>query len=311
MGNDLIDTLAGLDKSAILFQVLGESLALTMFQSLSESEVLKIRVRSKELKNIPFDIKQAVLEEFYFKMMTQKYRQVSKSNKLFSFLDELNDEQIFYLTNTESAKVIALTLDQLSEERKIKILNRFNASIKHNIIIEFAQLNEIPLEGVVNIAHELKKKISFIPGPKEFSRGGAQSIAALLNQMSIEESEQYLSQIEQDDPELYSKVKKYFLSFEDLLDMPDHLMQIFWKNPDATDVDTLAQALKGFDQGVVDRILSYLPTRKQKMYTPITTPLSKRDAEGAQQSIMKVAKEMSKNKELNLDDILSETEMID
>tara|TARA_Y100000588_G_C14213618_1_gene907796 strand:+ start:1065 stop:2000 length:936 start_codon:yes stop_codon:yes gene_type:complete len=311
MGNDLIDTLAGLDKSAILFQVLGESLALTMFQSLSESEILKIRVRSKELKNIPFDIKQAVLEEFYFKMMTQKYRQVSKSNKLFSFLDELNDEQIFYLTNTESAKVIALTLDQLSEERKIKILNRFNASIKHNIIIEFAQLNEIPLEGVVNIAHELKKKISFIPGPKEFSRGGAQSIAALLNQMSIEESEQYLSQIEQDDPELYSKVKKYFLSFEDLLDMPDHLMQIFWKNPDATDVDTLAQALKGFDQGVVDRILSYLPTRKQKMYTPITTPLSKRDAEGAQQSIMKVAKEMSKNKELNLDDILSETEMID
>ncbi|MBG98671.1 hypothetical protein CL659_06140 [bacterium] len=311
MGNDLIDTLAGLDKSAILFQVLGESLALTMFQSLSESEVLKIRVRSKELKNIPFDIKQAVLEEFYFKMMTQKYRQVSKSNKLFSFLDELNDEQIFYLTNTESAKVIALTLDQLSEERKIKILNRFNASIKHNIIIEFAQLNEIPLEGVVNIAHELKKKISFIPGPKEFSRGGAQSIAALLNQMSIEESEQYLSQIEQDDPELYSKVKKYFLSFEDLLDMPDHLMQIFWKNPDATDVDTLAQALKGFDQDVVDRILSYLPTRKQKMYTPITTPLSKRDAEGAQQSIMKVAKEMSKNKELNLDDILSETEMID
>ena len=311
MGNDLIDTLAGLDKSAILFQVLGESLALTMFQSLSESEVLKIRVRSKELKNIPFDIKQAVLEEFYFKMMTQKYRQVSKSNKLFSFLDELNDEQIFYLTNTESAKVIALTLDQLSEERKIKILNRFNASIKHNIIIEFAQLNEIPLEGVVNIAHELKKKISFIPGPKEFSRGGAQSIAALLNQMSIEESQQYLSQIEQDDPELYSKVKKYFLSFEDLLDMPDHLMQIFWKNPDATDVDTLAQALKGFDQDVVDRILSYLPTRKQKMYTPITTPLSKRDAEGAQQSIMKVAKEMSKNKELNLDDILSETEMID
>ena len=84
---------------------------------------------------------------------------------------------------------------QIFENRKIKILDRFNPNVKHNIIIEFAELNEIPLEGVVNIAHELKKKVSFIPGPKEFSRGGAQSIATLLNQMSIEESEQYLSQI--------------------------------------------------------------------------------------------------------------------
>ena len=30
--------------------------------------------------------------------------------------------------------------------------------MKHNIIIEFAELSEIPLEGVVNIANELKKR---------------------------------------------------------------------------------------------------------------------------------------------------------
>ena len=311
MENNLIDTLSGLDKSAILFQVLGESLALTMFQRISESNILKIRVRSKELKNIPFNIKRAILEEFYFKMMTQKYRQVSKSRKLFAFLDDLNDEQIFYLINTEPSKIVALTLDQLPEDRKVKSLNRFNANTKHNIIIEFAKLNEIPLEGVVNIAHELKKKISFIPGPKEFSRGGAKSIATLLNQMSIEESEQYLSQIEQDDPELYAEVKKYFLSFDDLLDMPDHLMQIFWKNPDATDVDVLAKALKGQEQSVVDRILSFLPTRKQKMYTPITTPLSKKDAETAQQGIVQLAKDAGKSGEFNLDDVLADSEMIE
>jgi flagellar motor switch protein FliG len=310
MDNNLVNTLSGLDKSAILFQVLGESLALTMFQSISESDILKIRVRSKELKNIPFDIKQAVLEEFYFKMMTQKYRQVSKSKKLFSFLDDLNDEQIFYLINTESSKVIALTLDQLSQEKKFQILNRFHENVKHNIIIEFAELNEIPLEGVVNIAHELKKKISFIPGPKEFSRGGARSIANLLNQMNTEEADQYLHQISQDDPELYAEVKKYFLSFDDLLEMEDHIMRTFWKNPEV-DVDLLAKALKGFEQAIIDHVLSFLPTRKQKMYTPVTTPLSKKDVENSQQDIIKLAKDMAKNKELNLDDILSENEMIE
>ena len=178
------------------------------------------------------------------------------------------------------------------------------------IIMQFADLSDIPLEGVVNIAHELKKKISFLPSPKEFSRGGPRSIATLLNQMSITEAEQYLEQIAQDDPELYAEIKKYFLSFEDLIDMPDHLMSTFWKNPEL-DIDALSKALKGYEQETIDHIISFLPSRKQKMYTPITTPLSKKDIEGAQLSIVQLAKDLAKSGELNLDDILSEQEMID
>jgi len=310
MDNELIDTLPGLDKSAILFQVLGESLALTMFQGISESDILRIRVRSKELKNIPFTVKQAILEEFYFKLMTLKYRTVSKDKKLFAFLDDLNDEQIYYLISTESSKVIALTLDQLVEERKIKILNRFSNQVKHEIIMEFADLTDIPLEGVVNIAQELKKKISFLPSPKEFTRGGPKSIATLLNNMSISEAEQYLDQISQDDPELYSEIKKYFLSFDDLVDMPDHLMSTFWKNPEL-DIDALSTALKGYDEEAVNHILSFLPSRKQKMYTPVTSPLSKKDIEDAQLSIVQLAKDLAKAGEMNLDDILSEQDMVD
>ena len=310
MDNDLINALPGLDKAAILFQVLGESLALTLFQGISESDILRIRVRSKELKNIPFNIKQAILEEFYFKLMTLKYRNINKDKKLFAFLSDLNDEQVYYLITTESSKVIALTLDQLAEERKITILNRFSNQIKHEIIMEFADLTDIPLEGVVNIAHELKKKISFLPSPKEFSRGGPRSIATLLNQMSITEADQYLEQISQDDPELYTEIKKYFLSFDDLLNMPDHLMGMFWKNPEL-DIDSLSKALKGEEQETVDHIVSFLPARKQKMYTPVTTPISKKDIEQAQLSIVQLAKDLAKAGELNLDDILSEQEMID
>ena len=310
MDNDLINALPGLDKAAILFQILGESLALTLFQGISESDILRIRVRSKELKNIPFNIKQVILEEFYFKLMTLKYRNINKDKKLFAFLNDLNDEQVYYLITTESSKVIALTLDQLSEERKITILNRFSNQIKHEIIMEFADLTDIPLEGVVNIAHELKKKISFLPSPKEFSRGGPRSIATLLNQMSITEADQYLEQISQDDPELYTEIKKYFLSFDDLLNMPDHLMGMFWKNPEI-DIDSLSKGLKGEEQETVDHIVSFLPSRKQKMYTPVTTPISKKDIEQAQLSIVQLAKDLAKAGELNLDDILSEHEMID
>ena len=90
------NNLTGLDKAAVLFQVFGESLALTMFHELPESELLKIRVRSRELKNISIDMKQNILEEYYFKMMSQKYHNLSnRENKLFNFLISLNDEQVF------------------------------------------------------------------------------------------------------------------------------------------------------------------------------------------------------------------------
>ena len=196
------------------------------------------------------------------------------------------------------------------KSNEIKILNRFSNQMKHEIIMQFADLSDIPLEGVVNIAHELKKKISFLPTPKEFSRGGPRSIATLLNQMSIAEAEQYLEQIAQDDPELYTEIKKYFLSFDDLIDMPDHLMSMFWKNPEL-DIDALSKALKGYEQETIDHIVSFLPSRKQKMYTPVTTPLSKKDIEDAQLSIVQLAKDLAKAGELNLDDILSEQEMVD
>ena len=47
-----INNLSGLDKAGLLFQMLGESLALTLFNDMTESDLLKIRIRSKELKLI-------------------------------------------------------------------------------------------------------------------------------------------------------------------------------------------------------------------------------------------------------------------
>ena len=43
------NSLSGLDKAAVLFQILGEPLAVSFFTDLAKEEILKIRVRSNEL----------------------------------------------------------------------------------------------------------------------------------------------------------------------------------------------------------------------------------------------------------------------
>jgi len=305
-----MDNLSGLDKAAILFQVLGESLALSMFQSISKADILRIRVRSRELRNIPVSLRQNILEEYYFKMMSTKYHNLDNGdNQLFAFLNELNDEQVFYLINTEPPKVIALAIDQLSKKRKMNLMDRFDADMKHTIIMELGKLNEIPLEGVVSVAKELKNKTSFLPSPKEFSRGGPKSIANILNQMTIEDAEQYLDQLATDDSELYTEVKKYFLSFEDLLEMPEHIMKIFWRNPEI-DVDDLGKSLKNYDESLVATITSNLSKRNQAKFSLYDQPLSKRELDKVQLSFVSLARKMHDDQEINLDDVLESTDMV-
>ena len=47
------NSLSGLDKAAVLFQVLGEPLAVSFFTGLAKEDILKIRVRSKSVKFNP------------------------------------------------------------------------------------------------------------------------------------------------------------------------------------------------------------------------------------------------------------------
>ena len=198
-----------------------------------------------------------------------------------------------------SRKVIALKPDHADAHNNLA-----------NLMQELGKLNEIPLEGVVSVAKELKNKVSFLPSPKEFSRGGPKSIANILNQMTIEDAEQYLDQLSTDDPELYTEVRKHFLSFEDLLDMPEHIMKIYWRNPEI-DVDELSKALKGLDQSMVDNIAAYLSKRNQRKFAVYTEPLSKRDIDSCQLSFVDLARKMNDAQEINLADILEATDLVE
>ena len=135
-----INNLSGLDKAGLLFQILGEALALTLFNDLSESDLLKIRIRSKELKNIPISIKKEVLEEFYFKLLSSQNKSSNQdsSDYLFDFLNQLNNEQFYYLLANESSRVIALAVDQVTDNKKQNVWCRPHGSIRE---ISIAQLN--------------------------------------------------------------------------------------------------------------------------------------------------------------------------
>ena len=306
-----INNLSGLDKAGLLFQMLGESLALTLFNDMSESDLLKIRIRSKELKNISVSVKKEVLEEFYFKLLSNQNKNPERdsSEALFEFLNNLNNEQFFYLLANESSRVIALAADQVSDKKKQNFFSRLDDPLQKNeVIMEIGNLDNIPLEAVVTIANDLKQKVAFLPAPKEFSRGGGESMAKILSQMDADEAQQYLDQIQVDDIELYTSIKQYYLTFEDLLNMPEHLMKDFWMNPDV-DPDSLAKALRSYDEEVINTIVAYLPKRKQAMFTPIDKPISKKEIRASRSQLVSLARKMVSDGQFTMDDIFGQEEL--
>ena len=306
-----INNLSGLDKAGLLFQILGESLALTLFNDLSESDLLKIRIRSKELRHISLSLKKEVLEEFYFKLLSNQNKKAEEdsSGNLFEFLNKLNNEQFFYLLANESSRVIALAVDQVSDNKKQDFFNRLVDPIQKNeIIMEIGNLNNIPLEAVVTIAKDLQEKVAFLPSPKEFSRGGGQSMAKILSQMDPDEAQQYLDQIQVDDVELYESIKQHYLTFDDILNMPEHLMKDFWMSPDI-DPDTLAKALRSYDEETIKAIIDYLPKRKQAMFTPIEQPIAKKEIRLARSGLVDIARKMIDDGQFSMDDIFGQEEL--
>ena len=307
--------LSGLHKVAILFSVLGESLAMSLIKGLSRTEVRKIRATIREMGNVSFTLKRRVMEEFYFGFLSEQFSDESDNNedegpiKPFEFLTEMTDEQLIALLANEDVPVVGIALAQLDAGKRMTILERMNPEQKGKVLIELGSLQEIPLEAIVEVAGKLKEKASYLPKPVEFSRGGAKEIADLIGEMDADEGERYMQTLQNENSELYKAVKMLVLTFEDILDnFPDGILRDLCNS---VELDSLSMAMKGIDQEVVDRVVGNLPQKKQAMFEPVEGPKPKREVDDARKIIVSAAKEMEKEGAFNLADMMGGGEMVE
>ncbi len=304
--------LSGLQKVAILFSVVGESLALSLVKGLSKTEIRKIRSTLQEMGPVSFIVKKRVMEEFYFGFLSEQFQDESKEEgpiQPFEFLTELQDEQLLALLSKEDPPVIAMVLAQLEPEKRMLILDRVDPTEKGQILIELGSLEDIPLEGIIEVAARLREKSTYLPRTTNFSRGGGKEIAQIIGGMDSAEEERYLQTLQNEDPDLYEDVKKYHLTFIDIIEQfPDSTLRDIMNTVDLSDV---SMAMKGVDQEIVDRIIGNLPQKKQAMYEPEDGPRPKRDVDTARKKVVDVARPMEKDGQFNVADLLGGGEMVE
>jgi flagellar motor switch protein FliG len=303
--------LSGLQKVAILFSVLGESLALNLVKDLDKTELRKIRAAMRGINSVAFSVKKQVMEEFYFAFVSEKFQEEESDEpkKPFAFLEELTDEQLVALLITETPRVIAITLAQLSSDKRMMVLNRISEEEKGQVLLNIGNLNDVPLEAVVQIANKLQKKSKQLPKTVAFSRGGGKDLADLLGEMKAEDEAMFMTNLEQEDPDLAETVKKYRITFESIFEIfPDNLLRDLMN---AVDLDAIAMSLKGMDKSINDKAINVLPKKKQAMFTPVDGAVAKREVDDARKSIVSAAKQMERDGAFKLEDLLGGGETIE
>ena len=297
--------LSGLQKVAILFSVLGESLALNLVKDLDKTEIRKIRAAMRGVEQVAFTVKKQVMEEFYFAFVSEKFQENDESDepkKPFAFLEDLTDEQVIAMLTTETPRVIAISIAQLPSEKRMKVLSRIDEEEKGRVLLNIGNLNDVPLEAVVQIANRLQKKAKQLPKTVAFSRGGGKDLADILGSMNPEEEEMFMTNLEQENPEMAEEVKRYRITFDTIFEIfPDNLLRDLMN---AVDLDAVAMALKGIDQTISDRVVGILPKKKQAMYEPVEGAVPKREVDNARKSIVQSAKQMESDGAFKLEDLL-------
>ena len=303
--------LSGLQKIAILFSILGESLALSLIKDLSKTDKRKIRATLRDLGAASFSVKKQVIEEFYFSFVSEKFQSANSDEpgKPFEFLDSLSKEQLVALVTPEEPRVVAIVLAQVSVERRNLIIDRLKPEEKGRTLIELGNLSDIPLEAVVNIASDLKEKSHFLPRTVDFSRGGGKDIADILGAMEPDDENKFFTAITKENPVLAKEIKKYHLKFENIFEyFPDNLIRDIMNS---VDLDVIPVALKGMSEEDVNKVLNNLPKKKQAMYEEKEGAVAKREVEKARKLIVDQARQMEKDGVFSLQDLTGSGEMVE
>ena len=283
--------LAGIDKAAILFDILGARLAGQLFPNLTDDEIIAVQQRIPRVRKSPFEIKKLVLEEFYFSFMSKKFAAETKeaTSQPFAFTEGMSEVQLAYLVRSEPTRSVSILLAQLPLEMQGRLLQRMTTEVRTEAMIELGKIKDVPLEAVLEVASEFKEKSKAIPSQAEYREGGGKAMAGLLGTMDAKEQRQFLEYLSQEDPELAKEVKKHHFTFENVPLLPDNILRDVFNS---LDLDDVALALKGQSKELMDRVIESLPQKKQAMFEPKEGPVPRKQVETAQKRVVEFILQM-------------------
>jgi flagellar motor switch protein FliG len=278
--------ISGVQKAALLMIALNVETASEVFKYLDAAEVEQISTEISKVRNIPSQVVDLVMDEFYAMATAREYvleggieyatalleksfgpgkatEIIEKVKSLttlrgFDVLKKADSTQLISFLNKEHPQTMALILSHLNPNQTADALMELPENIRTDVVYRIATLGKISPQTLKQIEKVVDEMAGFSMSQSLSKIGGTKSLANILNKTSASMSKEILERLEEQDSDVAQEVKRLMFLFEDIINIQDKDVQRVLREVDRKD---LALALKIVDEKLRDKIFANMSER--------------------------------------------------
>lgn len=328
MPNYNFNELSGKQKAAILLMSMDVDVASKVFKELDMGEVEAIALEITNLKDVPANIVEDVIEEFYELMQAstlmleggldyaqvllertygpERAREIVEKIKVlttvrgFNILKKADPAQLANFLSKEHPQTIALILSHLPPSQAADVLQEFSEELRSESILRIATIGKVSPALVSEIEQVVDQIAEATLSQNLAAAGGTQIVASILNKSNNAVAKAMLENIEEKNFDLASEIKRLMFLFEDIVQIDDRGIQRILRDVDKRD---LALALKVSDDKIKNKIFKNMSERAAavvKEELEFMGPVKLKEVEQAQMRIVDIIKQLESDGEISI-----------
>lgn len=312
--------LSGLTKAAILLLAIGSDTASKILKQLDPEAVEEVTREVANLRDVPQDRREAVVEEYYNLVIARQYAEAGgldyaralleralprdEARRIidqlehqvhqqpFSFLQKAESENLLTFIQDEHPQTIALILAHLPSSKAAEILVGLPASKQIEVVTRVANMEQTNPEVIKEVERGLEQRLSGIVAQTFEKAGGVEAVAEMLNFADRATEKAIFESLESEDPDLVEQIRRLMFVFEDILLVNDKGIQAVLKE---IDNDDLALSLRTASEELKDKVFRNMSERAAQLIQEdmeFMGPVRVSDVEAAQQKIVDVVRRL-------------------
>lgn len=318
--------LSNLERSAALLMSLDQDSAAEVFKFFTTAEIQQLSATMTHLPQVSQQQMSELLEDFHadsqqfsavntlsrdhirsvlIKALGQD-RASSLFEDIFASKEQSNGLETLNLLEpalaaevicNEHPQIIATILAHLERHQASQILEHFEETLRHDILLRIATLSDIQPIALQELNEVLS---SLLEGQilKRSRTGGIRVTAEILNLLPKQHEEKVLEAIREHDENLANLVINEIFVFENLSDLEDQAIQLILKD---VDNETLVIALKGANEAIVQKFLQNMSQRAAETLTDdmeALGPVRVSQVEAEQKTVLDVVRRLMDSGEI-------------
>ncbi len=174
--------------------------------------------------------------------------ELMKKFEPFTYINEENLKRLIYLflLRKEDPWVIAVVLSYIKPDLSRQALSMLPVEMQSRVALEALTVRQATREQIDAIDKDIRENVDFV-------MGGIERLSKMLEDSDPATRKNIIEYLKTQKPDIYEKVKRIVLMFEDIVTFPDRDMQSIIRNLNNEDV---AKALAKADPAIVNKFFA-------------------------------------------------------